>query len=302
MSQAQLVEDNTPETEAPEEEIAAEEVEETAEAEGGAEDEPSEEGAPKAKKPQRNPEEYEREIAGKTRALNDERRARQRLESRLERIEQSYQRQQEAEERQRREARQKAAEQEIPNVNEDPLKAVEYLMGELNQFKQREAQQTRQQQEYQRQAQIMGQIQTRLEQDDAVFAQEHPDYKEAIDYYAGVKMQEFLDAGYPHDQAALGVQQHIVRLTDAAWKSGRSPQEIAYNTAKRMGFRSQAERDKPNPLDHAKRGQSAAKTMSGGGRGAKGPVSMKDLADPNLSDEEFDKKFDAWEKASLGRK
>lgn len=294
MSQAELVEDNTPE-EAPEEEITSEEVEDQPEAEDDDQgDEESEEAPePKAKKPQRTAEDYEKELAGKTRALNDERRQRQRDQARIQRIEEAIQRQYEADEKRRREAA-KGEEPLPPDVENDPIGALKFMQEKIARYEQQRAQEAQQRAQYDQQAQAIGRLKTHLDQADAEFAQEHPDFPEAAEYYAQIQMQGYMASGMSQDEAYRHLQAHVIDMSNRALQRGLSPQQIAYDMAKRMGFRSQAERNKPNPLAAAKRGQAASKTISGGGRGARGPIGIKELAVID-DDDEFEKQFDRWE-------
>lgn len=301
MSEAEVIHEETiTEDAAPEEEVSNEEDIDSPD-EPGDEDSESEgdKKAVKEEKPQRSVEDLQKEIESYKTVSMKERRQRQQIESRYNQLNETVNRIQ-ARIREREEAAKKGDEPEIPDVENDPIGALKFMQDKIARYEQQQAQEAQQRAQFEQQAKAIGQLKTHLDQADAEFTQENPDFPEAAQYYAQIKMQEFMGFGMSQDEAYRNLQAHVIDMSNRALQRGYSPQQIAYDMAKRMGFRSQAERSAPSPLSHVKKGQAAAKTMSGGGKGTKGAIAFEDLS--NIKDDaEFSRRLKQIEARALGQ-
>ena len=143
--------------------------------------------------------------------------------------------------------------------------------------------------EQQRQAQIaqaqaqeqqFQHISTAVDDYESEFKSQHPDYDDATDHMLAVQQQLLEGAGYPPDVARQQVAVWSVNVAQQALQAGRNPAEWAYENAKKMGYQPkgtgvQAAQEK---LAAMRAGQESAKTLSGGGAGAKGGTSLKQIA------------------------
>lgn len=297
MSESEIVHEETiAEGAAPEDEAVTEESEAVEGEDGEAE---AAEKPVKDAKPDRSIEDLQKEIESYKTVSMKERRQRQQIESRYAQLNDTVARiQQRIQERE--EAAKRGDEPQIPDVENDPIGAIKFMQDKIARYEQQQAQEAQQRAQYDQQAQAIGRLKTHLDQADAEFAQEHPDFPEAAEYYAQIQMQGFMASGMSQDEAYRHLQAHVIDMSNRALQRGISPQQIAYDMAKRMGFRSQAELNKPSPLANVKAGQAAAKTMSGGGKGAKGPISFEDLSKIK-DDAEFSKRLKQLEAQALGQ-
>lgn len=302
MSETQIIQNDAPEpTEAPEANEYLEESPdgESPEGDGGESDEVEGEGkkAPQTykrelEKIRREAESYKSAMAKERRQRQEEQRRNQQIMERVQRIERSWEEQARAREQQE--------EPPVPDAEQDPIAALKWMQQELDAYKRREAEQMRQHMEFQQRAAQIGQIKTRLDNEDAEFTRQAPDYPEAIQHLAQMKVQEYMAYGASQDEAIRRLQADIIEMSNQAWARGRSPAEAAYSIARSMGFRPAAERNRMSPLQSVRAGQSAAKTIAGGGRSPKGPLSFEDIAKIK-DDAAFDRAFDEWEKSMTRR-
>lgn len=213
------------------------------------------------------------------------------------------------------------AEKKEPDPNEDPyLAPVQRQIGSLaEQQKQIAAQQAEQQRAWeaqQRQQQIAAQV-AATEQE---FARVTPDYYDAVNYLRQTKIAEY-EAIYPDDNAqaqALAQRQgfqnaaafrssllnnDVMGLSSHAMQIGTSPAALAYQLAKKFGYRGpqqaapmQAVTAAPqisapapaiNRMDTIRQGQAAAGSLSTGASGApaaSGFPTIAEIAEMYLTD------------------
>lgn len=213
-----------------------------------------------------------------------ERQRRRELEDKMARMEQSFQAIQ-----QRIQQPQQPQEQQQQQIDpeQDPVGFLKQLQ------QQQQAQAQAQQQQMQQQAQMqervaavhrLGQNVSDYEQD---FVTRNPDYYEAAEHLMNARAQQLQSFGVTDQQEILGqIKAEIAQLTGNAIQRGINPAQAAYDMAKQMGYQ-RKQPEAQQRLDMARAGQRASKTVSGGGRGAGGPMSLADIAD--LEGPEFDK-------------
>lgn len=115
---------------------------------------------------------------------------------------------------------------------------------------------------------------------EAEFKQQHPDYDEATDHILNTQQKLLESMGYPPHVAAEQVAVWSVNVAQQAIAAGRNPAEAAYQLARQMGYQpkgtgAQAAAEK---IAAIKAGQASAQTLSGGGAGQRGGTSLKQIA------------------------
>lgn len=73
---------------------------------------------------------------------------------------------------------------------------------------------------------------------EADFAEDHPDYKDAVDHFKASRRAEFEDMGYAGRELEQALAQDFLQLAQRSINGGRDPAEVVYNLAKKRGFQS----------------------------------------------------------------
>ncbi len=229
------------------------------------------------------PEELQKRLKDQQGATFAERQRRRELEDKMARMEQSFA----AIQQRIQQPQDQLQQQQQIDPEQDPVGFLKQLQEQ--QQHQAQLQQQRQMQEQQMQERIqavhrLGQNVSDYEQD---FSTRQPDYYQAADHLMNARAQQLQSFGVTDPDEIVGqIRAEIAQLTSNALQRGINPAQAAYDMAKSMGY----QREQPQAqqrLDMARAGQRASKTMSGGGRGAGGPMSLADIAD--LEGAEFDK-------------
>lgn len=183
---------------------------------------------------------------------------------------------------------------------QDPFGAS---LQEIKELKRQQAEILRQQQERTQAEQIRMQqeyIINRTKEDEAAFAQTHPDYLKAFDYVKTVKAQEYLHKGFPEHEIENHLRNEWWQIITNSLNNGQPIAEKIYNIAKTMGYRTEATAS-ADTLDKVRAGQSA---VTGGGGGAGKPNGLPSLeALGKMSEAEFMKATSDpknWEKIMMG--
>ena len=227
-------------------------------------------------------------------ALHEERERRKELQRNLALAQQERERERQILEARFQQIQHAIAQQNAPKPPEydvDPLGNVKHTLDETqNELKQlREFQQqewARQQQNFQRQ-QYVGQITHAVNQAEAEFAQETPDYLEAVKYFKSQRAQQLNALGYDQAQVAEIMGHEALSIADTAIRNGRSPAEVAYQMAQASGWK-KPETEKPaenvQKMETLQKGTKAAQSLGSGGTPA-GKLTVDAVA--QMSDDEF---------------
>ncbi len=167
----------------------------------------------------------------------------------------------------------------VPDVNEDPLAAIQYLMNERREAQQNEqatAQQTEQAQQTQRL------IDEAAMEFDAAAAKDES-LNQAYQHLRNAKVREMEAWGmHPYD-IQQQLQQYVSQTVVAAKQRGISVTDIVRNLAQTHGWQAEALKDpEPKPeeakekVERMKEAVNAAQTLSGGGD-AKQDMTIDDL-------------------------
>lgn len=229
-------------------------------------------------------------------ALREERQRRQQLDQELARIREQNAR---MEERFKALAERFQQPQEPePKFEEDP---AGYLRHKAETTEQRLAR-LQQEQEASRQSAAQQEAMVRFQQqfmaDEAAFAQEAPDYYDAVNHLRETWTKQFQAAGFDPMTTAHMIQNQIIQVSHLAAQRGITPPQAFYQAAKATGFQQQKQAAPANPaanLQRVSNGQRAAAGLGPSG-GDGGEMTLAKLA--ALDDDEFDKVTagDNWRK------
>lgn len=253
---------------------------------GGEGGEPSPEADKAPSKTFLKPEEYEQRLDNTNKALREAREARRTIERQHQQALQEQARMEQA----WAQLQQRMLQQQImqaPDPLENP-EAARAWQQQVQQMQLQQIQQQQQQQIQQRQA-IAQQEHVRhvfgsVEEIEADFKTQHPDYDEATDYLLGVQEQTFVAMGYSPQQAQQIVADWSFNVAANAINAGKNPAQEAYAVAQKMGWRPKnasgldATQAAAAKLAQIKAGQASAQTMAGGGSPGAGDMSLKRLA------------------------
>lgn len=236
-------------------------------------------------------------------ALHAEREQRKAIQAKLAQVEQANQARYAQMEQRLHQIQQAALQSQQPKPPEfeaDPLNnlkfGVDRTQQEIAQLREWQEQQNAQAQEnYQRQ-QYVSQLQHTVASAETEFAQENPDYMEAVAHYKSVRAKQLSALGYgPQDVMGL-VQNEAYQVAEAALRNGRNPAEAAFEIAKAAGWvKKQPEVNQK--METLQKGVKAASSLGSGGS-ATGNLTLEALAD--MPDDEFAAVMKSGKWASFG--
>jgi len=170
------------------------------------------------------------------------------------------------------------------NPEDDPIGALMETREKLAAIEAERQRATEQQGQAKAQEQYMARIQTTVQEYEAEFAADNPDYHQAAEFLTQSRAKEYQTAGYTPAQVQQALQREYHDIIVNAVGAGRDPAEVFYNLSKQRGFRG----GQTPKLDAIAAGQKATGALSGGGRGADG-LTFGAVAD--LEGADFDKAY-----------
>jgi len=179
--------------------------------------EPEEQPEPVAEAPKPPVEERPVQKQVPLEALREEREKRQALERRLAELE--YRLQQPVQE---------PEPDKIPDVNEDPLAAIEYTARELQAMKAQQREQAER-----------TQLVTAAQMATAEYAKNVPDYKDAYSHVLNARRVQHQLAGVPDHLMADALARDEMEIINTAWRLNRNPGELVYEYARTYGYSGQ---------------------------------------------------------------
>lgn len=236
-------------------------------------------------------------------ALSEERRARRELERRLDALERG------GSGGERRQERQQQEEDIDPET--DPMGALRQLRAEVAAYKRAEALENESQAQRDERERSYRRIEADLQDHEAEFREEHPDYGDAAQHYAAARARELLSFGLTPEQVQPMLREEFMNLTSTAIAARKNPAAVVYELAKGRGFGQKgavADPKDPKPgkgsgklADIARGARSASPLQRAGGGGGKG-LDASTVSGINIRSKEgrdaFSKAFDAIERAA----
>jgi hypothetical protein len=184
--------------------------------------------------------------------------------------------------------------EDIPDPEQDPMAALKALQKLAKNFTTTERQTTEMTEKQQAEARFISDLQGFVQESEADFRGEHPDYDDACKHLKTALKAEFEDQGYRDANLMTAVNRELVRLAHTARKNGADPAEVYWRTAVRRGYTAKAG---ARQVEQIKRGQeSDVKVPRGGGRNNN--FSRAALLDAKGDD--FDKLWKVYEQQVTG--
>jgi hypothetical protein len=199
---------------------------------------------------------------------------------------------------------QQARQTEPVDPEVDVITHAKMLEARLRQMEGANVQAMQQRQAMAAQQAAVQQLTTTVEDYEAEFRADYPDYDHATDYLLALEQRQLIRAGMPEQQAAKAVENWAMNMANVILSSGRNPAHVAYETAVERGYvpqhvmqqlqyeQAQLAQNTSGRVAQIRAGQQAAQTISGGGMVTAESNSLKSIA--NLKGAAFDKAFDKF--------
>lgn len=236
-------------------------------------------------------------------AFHEERERRKQLQAELVRVQQAQEQQRQILE-QRFAQMQQAWQQQMapkpPAYEEDPLGNVKHTLdatqAELAALREHQAAEYRRQQDEYQRAQYANRVASAVNQAEAEYISENPDYLEAVNHLKGLRAKQLEAFGW--DQAAIVnyVQNEAFQIAEAALQRGQNPAEVAFKMAVASGWAKKEAKPAPEQkIETLQKGVKASHSLGAGGTPT-GKLTVDAVA--NMSDDEFDDfmKSGGWNK------
>jgi hypothetical protein len=185
-------------------------------------------------------------------------------------------------------AQRSAGEQEKPpaNYEEDPIEYLRQQQAQLAASTEALRQHALQSAQQQAAAQQWAAMREAVDRSEKAFAQQAPDYWDAVQHLKSHRQQQLLAQGASEQQAAQVIQQDAVAVAAEAGRLGLSPAEYAYRIAIGTGYAPKARQQ----AQASSAAHDAPKSL--GGASGKSDASAPSLSDiTRMTDKEFDKVF-----------
>lgn len=227
-------------------------------------------------------------------ALHEERQRRKEAEDRARRAEEDYRRNLETGNQRlqqlialAQQRPQQAAEvQPPPSLDQDPVGFVGHMERTFGQKLQAIEQRQAQIQTVEEQRQQLAQLSTVAQAHVQTFAQQNPDYFDALQHVRAMRAAQYRAIGLSEEQMIAQIGQDELAFASAALQNRRNIAESLYEFAKASGYAPKAAERKPSETLAAEaKGVAAARSLGTGGGASKGAPSLEALA--AMSDEEF---------------
>lgn len=179
---------------------------------------------------------------------------------------------------------------QAPDPNADPFGAVihttQQTQAELRQIRQEQAQRDAWQNQQQQYQNFVGAVKAH----EATFAQQQPDYPEAIKFAKEARISEYKAMGLSADQARQRLSNDEHELVQWAFQSGENPAKAAFDWAVARGYVPAQKK-----LEMQREGQGASTPTGSGGRSGGAP-SLESLLKMDSKDFAKATAGDNWEK------
>lgn len=174
---------------------------------------------------------------------------------------------------------------EMPDIETNPLGYMQAMEQRIANFEQSRAEE-----------QQNRQLDNAMENDEATFSMEHPDYNTAAHHYVMSRAQELMHL-YPPDQVQQIMLNEARQMAREAWSRGMPAAQMVYGMAQARGYvpggqpgfvppAAQPGITPVQQVQQVQRGQAVTRTLSGSGGGAPaGQLNAEALL--AMSDEEF---------------
>lgn len=154
---------------------------------------------------------------------------------------------------------------QLPDVNTDPIVNFDTRLQQHEQALQEQRQFIAQQQQMTQQAQQYQQLRGFVQNEAAKFAQEKPDFMDAVKHVQKADMKALLAIGHDEYTAAQMVQAHHDQLVMQLAQQGVNIPERIYALAQARGYTPEQQNNGQTRIASAQKGVAASKSLGNGG-------------------------------------
>lgn len=149
--------------------------------------------------------------------------------------------------------------------DEDPITDLAQMKRALKAFARQDAKDTEAQTAMAREQQRFQTLSRAMDDAEADFAEDHPDYRDAVAHFKASRREDFEDMGYAGQELQVALANDFLSLVQRAVSGGRDPAEMVYKLAQKRGFATgeKATKDKLTAIAAA----AATRTPTTGARG-----------------------------------
>ena len=185
----------------------------------------------------------------------------------------------------------------IPDPETDALGALKMTTKQIHEFTKFKENFERQQQ----QAEGVQRLTAMAVQAESEFLSSNPDYREASVFLQQSRSDELAALGmYTPDQIQQVIRNEALQVASEAFKNGKNPAEVIYALAKARKFTPAAKQE--TSIERVAAGQEASKSLGqAGGAAIASGAKMDGKTLANMSDEQFEKYYNAMSKADRRR-
>lgn len=176
---------------------------------------------------------------------------------------------------------------QLRDDDDDPITDINGLKALVKQFVARERSQREQEQATTQQQRALQSVLSTMEEHEADFAADHPDYHDAAKHYRAERESELEELGYAGSDLKRALANDLLGVVKTALGAGRDPAEAIYKLANKRGFKSGA-KEAAGKLDKIAESAQAG-IRAGGGRGADNNLTMDSVS--KLSGAAFDSAY-----------
>lgn len=128
----------------------------------------------------------------------------------------------------------------LPDGDDDPIGKIEALEKIIRKFGSTAAADAEAEAQARTKNDSISRVVSAMNESEAEFAEDHPDYKDAVKHFKAARQSEFEDMGYSGKALEQAMAEDLLGLASRAIQGGRDPAEVVYNLAKKRGFKAGA--------------------------------------------------------------
>lgn len=126
---------------------------------------------------------------------------------------------------------------QLRDDDDDPITDLASVKRALKLFKAQTAQEAEAEARANAQQANVSRLLSAMNESEAEFAEDHPDYQDAVKHFKAARQSEFEDMGYSGAELQRAMAEDLLGLATRAIQGGRDPAEVVYNLAKKRGFK-----------------------------------------------------------------
>lgn len=175
----------------------------------------------------------------------------------------------------------------LPEFEDDPAANLDARLRAQEEALRANEEWRKQTEQVSQQTQQLQQFQNDFYAKEQAFAQNTPDYYEAVQYLRNQRAAELESLGYSTEQVGAMVDQEAMSYAVTASQNGVDPVQMFYNVAAQRGYKATPPATPEPDLTQIAALQEQAKAVGTSGQSGSAEVNLADLA--NMSDEDFDR-------------